>query len=680
MPSLDIFPDEIIRHVLLFVSPEDTLQSIQLLSRRFYHIGNEALLWKSHCQNSFNYWHPDHRLSTKLAARASSVKWKELWITRKRKNTKVALLLDGILATKVGQLSKLKQICLLGYDAKDYLLEQCHTDDSADDVLARSTPARGFLDLIYGSLWYSLANLEVRGSKHERNLETLCHPVTFPLPGEHLVTNMCFIRYYADSVLDSIHRGIAVEVWAEYQGAPLSARGLDRALGAFDMFVLHDQPQDLEYISESFDRLAREFRQENPRCEEMPTRQRALSLVQWLRANNLTSMDSPERNYRNLRNCFIGQALSDEAHPSLPIISSAIFCCVAERLGMTSSCCAFPSHVHAAVFAPPGMNLDGAEEENPNKELETMYLDPYSSDYEVTPSDLRSRLVEFGWTLGADAFLKPSPVSIIVQRTAQNIKATYTEVQTLADREDDIVRDVEMKRLRTGHPDLNLETAAYAAVWAELMMKQTTALHWDNNLESFLNRFALSWSEDAWIVEKYLAPLYDRFVRSQPNPRPRVGWENVREILGMLKNLDNRLPTVSRRYTEEIHSRVLYKIGQVFRHKRYQYVGVINGWAANGTASLPTPHHLVDEDPEEEGEASGVDDPTQRARIRSKTYYTCLRPTIDRLRVDQDNIEIITDPSLIPNALFYLAGKFFKKFNSSTCTFISNIKEYYPDD
>ncbi|KAK3376009.1 hypothetical protein B0T24DRAFT_617763 [Lasiosphaeria ovina] len=624
MPSLDIFPDEIIRHVLLFVSPEDTLQSIQLLSRRFYHIGNEALLWKSHCQNSFNYWHPDHRLSTKLAARASSVKWKELWITRKRKNTKVALLLDDILATKVGQLSKLKQICLLGYDAKDYLLEQCHTDDSADDVLAR--------------------------------------------------------RYYADSVLDSIHRGIAVEVWAEYQGAPLSARGLDRALGAFDMFVLHDQPQDLEYISESFDRLAREFRQEHPGCEEMCTRQRALSLVQWLRANNLTSMDSPERNYRNLRNCFIGQALSDEAHPSLPIISSAIFCCVAERLGMTSSCCAFPSHVHAAVFAPPGMNLDGAEEENPNKELETMYLDPYSSDYEVTPSDLRLRLVEFGWTLGTDAFLKPSPVSIIVQRTAQNIKATYTEVQTLADREDDIVRDIEMKRLRTGHPDLNLETAAYAAVWAELMMKQTTALHWDNNLESFLNRFALSWSEDAWIVEKYLAPLYDRFVRSQPNPRPRVGWENVREILGMLKNLDNRPPTVSRRYTEEIHSRVLYKIGQVFRHKRYQYVGVINGWAANGTASLPTPHHLVDEDPEEEGEASDVDDPTQRVRRRSKTYYTCLRPTIDRLRVDQDNIEIITDPSLIPNALFYLAGKFFKKFDSSTCTFISNIKEYYPDD
>jgi len=43
-------------------------------------------------------------------------------------------------------------------------------------------------------------------------------------------------------------------------------------------------------------------------------------------------------------------------------------------------------------------------------------------------------------------------------------------------------------------------------------------------------------------------------------------------------------------------------------------------------------------------------------------------------------MEIITDPGLIPESLFYLAGKFFKRFNSSTCTFVSNLKEYYPDD
>jgi len=54
----------------------------------------------------------------------------------------------------------------------------------------------------------------------------------------------CVARYYASSALDSIHRGVAVEAWSS-----IDTVGLDRALGAFDMFVLHDQPQDLDYVS-----------------------------------------------------------------------------------------------------------------------------------------------------------------------------------------------------------------------------------------------------------------------------------------------------------------------------------------------------------------------------------------------------------------------------------------------
>ena len=41
---------------------------------------------------------------------------------------------------------------------------------------------------------------------------------------------------------------MAVELWSRYQGQALSSVGLDTALGAFDMFVLHDQEQDLEYV------------------------------------------------------------------------------------------------------------------------------------------------------------------------------------------------------------------------------------------------------------------------------------------------------------------------------------------------------------------------------------------------------------------------------------------------
>lgn len=39
-----------------------------------------------------------------------------------------------------------------------------------------------------------------------------------------------------------------MDLWSRYQGRALSSEGLDTALGAFDMFVLHDQEQDLDYV------------------------------------------------------------------------------------------------------------------------------------------------------------------------------------------------------------------------------------------------------------------------------------------------------------------------------------------------------------------------------------------------------------------------------------------------
>ncbi len=53
---------------------------------------------------------------------------------------------------------------------------------------------------------------------------------------------------------------------------------------------------------------------------------------------------------------------------------------------------------------------------------------------------------------------------------------------------------------------------------------------------------------------------------------------------------------------------------------------------------------------------------------------------VDRHVVAQENVRIITDPQLIPLKLFFLAGKFFKRFDWETCSFVSNIRELFPDD
>lgn len=134
---LDQIPDEIIQHLLYYVSPEDTLHNFQLLSRRFRHLANEPLLWKYYCRSTFRFWHSEHDFRSKLKQRASEVNWKRLFILRKTRNGQISRLLDEIIATKVGRLRRFEQISRLGYDAKDFLLEQCRIDESAEDVLAR---------------------------------------------------------------------------------------------------------------------------------------------------------------------------------------------------------------------------------------------------------------------------------------------------------------------------------------------------------------------------------------------------------------------------------------------------------------------------------------------------------------------------------------------------------------
>lgn len=50
-------------------------------------------------------------------------------------------------------------------------------------------------------------------------------------------------RYYSNAVLDHLHRSKALEEWWKLgRGEGVS---LERALGSFDLFVLHDQSGDL---------------------------------------------------------------------------------------------------------------------------------------------------------------------------------------------------------------------------------------------------------------------------------------------------------------------------------------------------------------------------------------------------------------------------------------------------
>ncbi|KAG7134557.1 hypothetical protein HYQ45_007528 [Verticillium longisporum] len=582
MPTLEEIPDEIIHHILSFVSPENNLLRVQLLSRRLNTIANEPLLWRQHCRTAFTYWGPDHDFQAKLDGKVSDVDWKALFLVRKATNARISNLFDGILATKLGRVRRFEQICLLGYDAKDFLLEQCHTIDTADDVLAR--------------------------------------------------------RYHSKALLASLRRGLALDVWDSLRRHPdivasgrdppwRRPRALESALSALDMFVIQDDTGDMDHVSRILDDLALEFRSSQHSFERQSTRDKSLALNRWLRTHNLTGMSDPHKNYRNLRNCFIGQALRQEEHESLPLISVAIFCCLAERLGLNAHCLAIPGHVHAVVYATRDTNLDGVKTETGEGDIEPaideMYLDPFASDYEVSKDSLRTLVLGVGWQRSLESLLHPAPAATLVVRMATNIKATYTYHRG----QDPFLRAGNMLH---GHPSENLELAVYAQAWATLLLTPGAPEEFGESSRELAFWFNAHRTEDVWLIEKYYSPLSERILGTSAS-----------EFTRPMRREDEESPVPRRRVPD-----MTFRIGQVVRHARYDRLGLVYGWI-------------------------------QHAGI---TFYNCMIEDGPPAVVARaDNLELVTDPDLAPDR-FEKAGLYFKRFDRSTCAFVSNITEEFPDD
>lgn len=341
-------------------------------------------------------------------------------------------------------------------------------------------------------------------------------------------------------------------------------------------------------ISQNLDDRAAEFRLSHLNLGELTTRQKALALNRWIRFQGLTGMCDPERNYRNLRNLLIGQALRHEDHESIPLVSSAIFCCIAARIGLTAQCCAFPGHVHAIVFAAPGRTLDEAPVVGEGEPRERMYLDPYGVDDEVSTACFQTLLTRLGWQNSTDVFFAPVPTSVMALRTARNIKATFARVLELQDD-----AHPELSQLLRGNNSMNMEAALYSSLWAPLMLTQPNTLEWDDCLANFLRRFSKSWPEDAWLVEKYLQPLDRNF---EPMRNRLIGhgsrvlhdpWEQWRR----LREEDKAAPSVFRRNVFGKES-LPFKVGKVFRHRRYGWISVITGWLDQRSRHSPVTHPL----------------------------------------------------------------------------------------
>ena len=444
-------------------------------------------------------------MQEKFYGDVNKVDWKKIFSERHNLARQIDHGISGILSEQKGRLAKAEDIVSSGYDAKDALLQNLNVEDSAEDVLAR--------------------------------------------------------RYYSDTVLGLLHRNMAIQEWVK-----LSEGGdvpLEKALAGFDFFVLHGRQGDSDEISGALDNIAELFRQEVQGHVQMDTRNKARALAGYLRMHNLVGIKcNADENYHNMQNNFLGIALQDPDHPSLPLISVAIYCCVARRLGIDAHPCGLPFHVLAIIRPPKGLTVGGLT--TPEGHIgDPIYMDPFRSISETLVENLTSQLVSLGIAPSDHAaYLGSSSTAEVVRRSAKNI---ITSVQTLP-------RNDGANHLSTVECFPEMDGAFYSSLWALTILAEGDHDAANTQRAQFLpylvQRVESHFPIDVSLIEKFIVPLFSNLAQH----------EEIFDTIKAMRDSDVAAPGEVKARTLETAESVRFKIGQHFQHKRYRYFALITGW------------------------------------------------------------------------------------------------------
>lgn len=243
-----------------------------------------------------------------------------------------------------------------------------------------------------------------------------------------------------------------------------------------------------------------------------------------------------------------------------------------------------------------------------------MYLDPFGNDDEVPADTLRGILARFGWQISTKVALSMISNAAVVTRVANNINETNNLVDNRRAQTDD--RDVAPTRdytqLMTGHGWPVMSACQYAGRWASLILSPPNPFEWLGDMEEVFDHMTRTFPEDCWLVERYLMPLYDTL----GGIRTDTMRLESRQALEFVRRADEQLGPVCRRGEGE--GNVAYRVGDVFRHRRYDYFGVITGWSSKASRDMVVPG-MTDEELLAHYAPLGL---MHRLQMDDKTYYT----------------------------------------------------------
>lgn len=363
-------------------------------------------------------------------------------------------------------------------------------------------------------------------------------------------------RYWAEATMSLIHRSRALKIWARLETSNVAS--LEENLAAFDLFIIGMGKGDAHTISAALDDIVHNIRHQHPNFDELDLQEKLTTVAGFLRDNGLVGNSNTER-YHGIENNFLSYALFSESHTSLPLQSTAIFVSVARRLGVNAHFCNFPTHIYA--MAPLNQTRSDPAymtmEDRPGVEA-AIYLDPWAQSGVVDLDYLHNLLSQMGIPrMSHDQYLQQASVRDMILRTARNVMRSWEETR---------------RGVLAPHPSIDTDDAFYAFLWAMLLVgtaeQREMSIHRRRSyLPYLLETFQNNYPEDVTMAEKYIAPVLEGDAQK----------DQFFQLTAELRASDRNARPIMTRDTEATKA-VKYKIGQMFQHKRYGYIGVIIGW------------------------------------------------------------------------------------------------------
>ncbi len=122
-----------------------------------------------------------------------------------------------------------------------------------------------------------------------------------------------------------------------------------------------------------------------------------------------------------------------------------------------------------------------------------------------------------------------------------------------------------------GYPPSDLDKALYSALWADFMLGRSEfasrARTRREHLDSLIDSLAEWYLMDAPLISHYISPQVLDLMDPARELEPRIR---------QLRRLD-AIPREVRARTSR-QTPIKFRVGQVFHHKRYSFLGVIVGW------------------------------------------------------------------------------------------------------